>query len=220
MLPRLLAHWHPGGAEDRVEEGFDWGTDELGSPAPRRPPRPSSFWNDPFATQPPRMPPQAQEADASERETGGEAPEGETVVVFYRVDDGESLSSIASRFGIRPSRVVADNRLDPGAKLQKGMLLKLHVPRSALSRLASERPFDESQYAPPVQVETGSGPDDAPTVAAPAPPVAPERIQREDIDPFAPRAAPPSPRTKRPHGGRSSGRRSMADFPELFARKP
>lgn len=221
MLPRLLAHWHPGG-DERVDEGFDWGNDELGAPAPapRRVPRMSSLWNDPFAIPGTARPPaDTQDAEASERDPSAEPTEGETVVVFYRVDDGETLPGIAQRFGIRSSRIVADNRLDPAAKLQKGMLLKLHVPRAALSKLASERPLDESQYAPRVSVDAGS-PDDEPTVAAPVPTVAPELRTAPDIDPFAPRAAPPTPRVKRTHGGRSSGRRSMADFAELFARKP
>jgi membrane-bound lytic murein transglycosylase D len=225
MLPRLLAHWHPG-SEERVDEGFDWGADELGSPPVRRAPRMSSTWSDPFAipraARPPVEPadtePGERERDAAdEGAPGGAATEGETVLVFYRVDDGESLGSIARRFGIRTARVVADNRLDPAAKLQKGMLLKLRVPRTALSRLASERPLDDSQYAPAVPTEGGAG-DDPPTMAAPVPSGAP--IPREDVDPFAPRAAPGTPRGKHSHGARSSGRRSMAEYPELFARKP
>lgn len=143
------------------------------------------------------------------------------MLLFYRVDDGESLAGIARRFGIRSARVVSDNRLDPGAKLQKGMLLKLHVPRTALSRLASERPLDDSQYAPPVHLDGGMNPDDEPTVAAPAPAAVPElHVPHEEIDPFAPRQPPVSPRVKHSHGGHSSGRRSMADFPEFFPRQP
>jgi membrane-bound lytic murein transglycosylase D len=220
MLPRLLQHWHPG-AEEREGDGFDWGSDELGAaPAARRVPRMSSLWNDPFATPGAGRPPiDTQDPEAAERDQGADTTDGETVVVFYRVDDGETLAGIARRFGIRSARIVVDNRLDPSAKLQKGMLLKLHVPRAALSRLASERPLDDTQYAPAVQLDAGS-PDEDPAVAAPAPSVAPELRTAPDIDPFAPRAAPAGPRVKRSHGGRSSGRRSMADFPELFARKP
>ncbi|HEY8090581.1 MAG TPA: transglycosylase SLT domain-containing protein [Polyangiaceae bacterium] len=222
MLPRLLARWHPGADEERVDDGFDWGSEEL-LPAPvRRAPRTSALWDQPYARpSPPRAPFDADAPEAAEREPGdADPPDAETVVVFYRVDDGESLGGIARRFGIRASRVVADNRLDPAAKLQKGMLLKLHVPRSAMSRLASERPLDDSQYAPPVQLDGGPTPDDDSTLAAPAPPPA-LRVPRDDADPWAPaRSAPPVPRVKRTHGGRSSGRRSMADFPELFARKP
>jgi membrane-bound lytic murein transglycosylase D len=217
MLPRLLQHWHPG-ADEREGDGFDWGSDELGAPAPRRVPRMSSIWNDPFATPSTARPPvDAQETEAAEREPGADPTDGETALVFYRVDDGETLPGIARRFGIRAARVVADNRLDPVAKLQKGMLLKLHVPRASLARLASERPLDDAQYAPPVPIDAGNA-DEEPTVASPVPAVAPELRTPPDIDPFAPRAAPP--RVKRSHGGRSSGRRSMADFPELFARKP
>jgi membrane-bound lytic murein transglycosylase D len=220
MLPRLLAHFHPGagGAEDGVDDRFDWGSEELLPTPSRRAPRTSSLWNDPMTAQPSRAPLEMPETAERESDESASA-EAETAVVFYRVDEGESLPGIARRFGIKTARVVADNRLDPAAKLQKGMLLKLHVPRTALSRLASERPLDDSQYAPPVRLDGGASPDDDTTIAAPAPTNGtPElRSPRDDIDPFAP-AHPSGPRTKHPHGGRSGGRRSMADFPELFPR--
>lgn len=223
MLSRLLAHWHPG-SDEQVDDGFDWGTDEILRTPARRMPR-TSFWDDPsrggigFRTPLDAQPPPAAEQGADE----GAAADGDTAVVFYRVDEGETVAGIARRFGIRSAEVVADNRLDPAAKLQKGMLLKLHVPRVALSRLASERPLDDSQYAPPVQLDAGSNADDEATIAAPIPtPISPEsRSPREEIDPFAPsRTSPGGPHVKRPRGVRSGGRRSMADFPELFARKP
>ena len=144
MLPRLLTHWHPGDAEDRVDEGFDWGSEELRTTANAgRPPRALSLWDDPMGVGSPRRPPPAG-GDLADADDAGDTPaaaaaEGETVLLFYRVDDGESLGAIARRFGIKTTRIVADNRLDPQAKLQKGMLLKLHVPRAALSRLASGR---------------------------------------------------------------------------------
>ncbi|MGH7298453.1 MAG: transglycosylase SLT domain-containing protein [Polyangiaceae bacterium] len=223
MLSRLLSHWHPG-SDDRMDDGFDWGSEEI-LPTPRRQPR-TSFWDDPIGggAAPSRAAIDVQAPAAVERETDeGPIVEAQSAVVFYRVDEGETLQGIARRFGIKPSRVVADNRLDPVAKLQKGMLLKLHVPRASLSRLASERPLDDSQYAPAVQLQGGSGADDETTIATPTPTpaVSPElRSPRDELDPFAPsRTAPITPH-KRSHGGRSSGRRSMADFPELFARKP
>ena len=217
MLPRLLSHWHAG-AEDRVEEGFDWGSEEVPTPMARRPSKPFSPWSDPLPARPPR---EVQDPEAPERSADAAPAPGDTVLLFYRVDDGETLAAIATRFGIRTAGIVGDNRLDAGAKLQKGMLLKLHVPRAALSRLASERPLDDSQYAPSVQLDGGSSADDEPTIAAPAPPPAPDvRAPRDEIDPFAPRQAPVSPHVKHSHGARSSGRRSMADFPELFERKP
>lgn len=169
------------------------------------------------------MPLRGEPGEAADRDSEGDAaaPDSEAVLLFYRVDDGETVPSIARRFGIKTSRIVADNRLDPVAKLQKGMLLKLHVPRSALSRLASERPLDDSEYAPSVPIEAGTAPGDDSTIAAPAPASAPElRVPRDDGDPFAPSRAAPGQRIKHTHGGRSSGRRSMADFPELFERKP
>ncbi|HEY8087446.1 MAG TPA: transglycosylase SLT domain-containing protein [Polyangiaceae bacterium] len=224
MLSRLLSHWHPG--DDRVDEGFDWGSEELAPTPTRRQPR-TSFWDDPLggAAQAPRAAIDVQAPAAIEREVDDNpVVESESAVVFYRVDEGETLPGIARRFGIKPSRIVADNRLDAVAKLQKGMLLKLHVPRGSLSRLASERPLDDSQYAPPVQLNGGSGPDDEPTIATPSPSPSPSpevRSPRDEIvDPFTPSRSAPNTPHKRSHGGRSSGRRSMADFAELFARKP
>jgi membrane-bound lytic murein transglycosylase D len=219
MLPRLLSHYHPG-LDDSVDDHFDWGTDEL---LPRRAPR-TSMWNDPLGSPPPTAARASAEMQAPDTGDGDDAApaEPESAVVFYRVDEGETVPAIARRFGIKTARIVADNRLDPAAKLQKGMLLKLHVPRSALGRLASERPLDDSQYAPPVQLEGGTNGDDS-TIAAPVPTVPPAepRSPRDEIDPFAP-SHPLTPGThpKHPHGAHSSGRRSMADFPELFARKP
>jgi membrane-bound lytic murein transglycosylase D len=221
MLPRLLARYHPSAPDDGMDDRFDWGTDELLPGSARRAPRTSSLWDDPMTRPAGRPAPETQGAEADGETEDSSPAQAETAVVFYRVDDGETLPAIASRFGIKTARVVTDNRLDPAAKLQKGMLLKLHVPRSALSRLASERPLDDSQYAPAVQLE-GRASDDDSTIAAPLPAsAAPElRSPRDDIDPFAPGHTLPGTRVKRPHAGRSGGRHSTADVPELFARKP
>ena len=223
MLSRLLAHWHPGRRRPgrrRLRLGHG-GTpaDALAARAEAR--RSGTIpWrrHDLPHLARPRQPP------ASDRDAGEEAAaDGETAVVFYRVDEGETLpaSRVVSAYA---SRVVADNRLDPAAKLQKGMLLKLHVPRAALSRLASERPLDDSQYAPPVQLDGGASPDDESTIAAPAPTPAPSpevRVpSRGASTPWRPPAPlPAAPTSSILHGGRSGGRRSMADFPELFARE-
>ncbi|HEY6463723.1 MAG TPA: transglycosylase SLT domain-containing protein [Polyangiaceae bacterium] len=219
MLPRLLSHWHPG-AEERVDDGFDWGSDDA-SGGPSRRARASSFWSDPLGSGAPRASAEMQDPEGGDRDPGADATDGETALVFYRVEDGESVQSIARRFGVKPTRIVVDNRLDPAAKLQKGMLLKLRVPRGSLSRLASERPLDDSQYAPAMPIEAGATADEPPTVGSPAPAASPEpRTRREENDPFAPRTPQIAPRTKRSHGARSSGNRSMADFADLFARKP
>ncbi len=225
MLPGLLAHFHPGsgGGDEGADDRFDWGSEELLPTPTRRAPRTSSLWNDPITAQPSQRPSLDMTETAERESDDGASAEADTAVVFYRVDEGETLPGIARRFGIKTARVVADNRLDPAAKLQKGMLLKLHVPRTALSRLASERPLDDTQYAPPVHLDVGASPDDDTTIAAPAPANGtPEpRSPRDDIvDPFTPSRSAPNTPHKRSHGGRSSGRRSMADFAELFARKP
>lgn len=81
------------------------------------------------------------------------------VPVFYSVGPRETLSAIAGRFSIDPGEIVADNHLDPEAKLQKGMLLQLHVPRAALRSLVSVRlqePQDE-QRAPSADAPGLSG---------------------------------------------------------------
>lgn len=197
MLPRLLARWRPDPVEDSVGDGFDWGVDEI---VPHRRfggTGRSPLWDDPMSSAPaPDDGSATAEDDSISADDGRPRPvqpspaDDDSATVFYRVAEGETVGSIAHAFGVRRSAIIADNRLDPVAKLQKGMLLKLHVPRSALSRLASERPLDDSQYAPPVRVDPGSSSLDAPI-----------------------------PRVKHPHGGRSSGRRLMADWPELSFRK-
>jgi membrane-bound lytic murein transglycosylase D len=60
-------------------------------------------------------------------------------LVFYRTTDGETLQGIARQFHISVEPIVRENHLDPTAKLQKGMLLKIQVPDTALSKLASMR---------------------------------------------------------------------------------
>jgi membrane-bound lytic murein transglycosylase D len=198
MLPRLLARWRPDHVEDNVGDGFDWGVDEL---VPRRRlggTGRSTLWDDPMSSVAPADDGSAtSEDDAVPADEGRPSPaqpsppDDDSATVFYRVAEGETLGGIAHAFGVRKGTIVADNRLDPVAKLQKGMLLKLQVPRSAVSRLASERTLDDSQYAPPVRVDPGGSSLEVPI-----------------------------PRVKHPHGGRSSGRRLMADWPELSLRKP
>jgi membrane-bound lytic murein transglycosylase D len=143
MLPRLLAraHGHPGEAELRVDDRFDWGTDEL-LPAPARPPRAPLSEDDADDQEALRARAEA-EPRPGDGTPGGDAV-ASTVLVFYRVDEGESLGAIAAHFGVRKARIVADNHLDPSARLQKGMLLKLHVPRASVSHLASMRTLDGS----------------------------------------------------------------------------
>jgi membrane-bound lytic murein transglycosylase D len=195
MLPRLLSRFQIE-PDERVDDGFDWGSDEL-APALRRQPSHASLWDDPLVK--PQNGASAFDDPPRDEDSGSE---DRRVTVFYRVDKGESLTAIANRFGTRSSRIVSDNHLDPDAKLQKGMLLQLHVPRSSLSKLASVRPLDDSQYAPPVHLDGATDQDEdgpAPTVPS--------------LDPAA---APP--RTKHPHSGRTLSRRSMADFADLLAR--
>jgi membrane-bound lytic murein transglycosylase D len=192
MLPRLLAHFQTD-PDERVDDGFDWGSDEL-APVPRRPAAHSSLWDDPLV----KPASNAGAFDDNRSDDGG--GEDRRVVVFYRVDKGESLTAIASRFNTRSSRIVSDNHLDPDAKLQKGMLLQLHVPRSSLSKLASVRSLDDGEYAPPVKLD---GPTDQDEEVAPPPAVTPPG---------------PSLRVRHPHSGHTLGRRSMADFADLLAR--
>jgi membrane-bound lytic murein transglycosylase D len=145
MLPRMLAAGRAGDAEPPVDDRFDWGKDELPPARPRalaegdrgRSPRGAVAEGDH------PMPDEEGGVHRSVygRAGGGDADpdDGSRVLVFYRVDEGESLAAITARFGIGASQVIADNHLDPVAKLQKGMLLKLQVPRAALSQLPSMR---------------------------------------------------------------------------------
>ena len=130
MLPQLLSRWHPDDSQDeRVDDTFNWGTDEIG------PPRRKASRGSAFLEEPPAQP--GADADAEElvdtplersaqQAEPGEASDG-SVVVFYRVEDGETLPAIARRFGARTSRIAADNHLDAGARLQKGMLLMVRA---------------------------------------------------------------------------------------------
>jgi hypothetical protein len=59
--------------------------------------------------------------------------------VFYRVGDREKIETIAASFGVSAATIIADNRLDPDAKLQKGMLLKVRPSDKALAKLSKKR---------------------------------------------------------------------------------
>lgn len=75
-------------------------------------------------------------------------PVGPRVPVFYSVGPRETVASIAGRFSVDAAEIVADNHLDPEAKLQKGMLLQLHVPRAALRSVVSQRLQEDDRNAP------------------------------------------------------------------------
>jgi membrane-bound lytic murein transglycosylase D len=200
MLPRLLSHWHPDETDEPVGDGFDWGVDEL-APKRRMPPRPSPVWND--SQSGPSQ--DSADADGGDDDDRGDDTESDRrrVVVFYRVDEGDTVPSIAQHFGARAARIVADNHLDPAAKLQKGMMLKLRVPHSSVSKLVSQRPLDDGRDPPPP-----ARPDRAP--------------DREDSPPAlgipAPSNGGPSAPVKHLHGGHASNGLSMEGFHDLFAR--
>ena len=202
MLPRLLSRWRPQESDERVDDGFDWGTDEL-APVRRRT-APSGPWNDPLAASGRDA---ANESEPSDDPGADDPPAGAPVVVFYRVDDGETLAMIARRFGVRASRIIADNHLDPVAKLQKGMLLRISAPRAAVSNLASVRELPQDAYAPaaragePIEKEPTASPAASPTFLA---------------TPAAEHAH--SSRVKHPHGGHVGSRSTADDLPDLFAR--
>lgn len=73
--------------------------------------------------------------------------------IFYRVGDHEKIEKIASSFGVSAATLIADNRLDPDAHLQKGMLLKVRPSQEAMTKLSRKRaesraPDEESFTAP------------------------------------------------------------------------
>jgi membrane-bound lytic murein transglycosylase D len=51
--------------------------------------------------------------------------------IFYRVRNGDSLSSIADTFGVARADLLSCNSIDPSARLQPRMLLAVLVPRQA-----------------------------------------------------------------------------------------
>jgi hypothetical protein len=59
--------------------------------------------------------------------------------VFYRVGDHEKLEAVAASFGVSTATIIADNRLDRDAHLQKGMLLKVRPSTDALAKLSKKR---------------------------------------------------------------------------------
>ncbi len=83
-------------------------------------------------------------------------------MVFYRVGDRDTLEKVARSFGVSVEEIVDANALDPNAKLQRGMLLQLHAPESAMSRIASHQAaarlardenadtIDDQEGAPPL----------------------------------------------------------------------
>ena len=59
--------------------------------------------------------------------------------MFYRVGEHEKIEAIAASFGVSVATIIADNRLDPDARLQKGMLLKVRPSETALAKLSRKR---------------------------------------------------------------------------------
>ena len=73
--------------------------------------------------------------------------------VFYRVGDREKIETIAGSFGVSTATIIADNRLDPDARLQKGMLLKVRPSSDAIAKLSKKRaetraPDEDSSSSP------------------------------------------------------------------------
>jgi membrane-bound lytic murein transglycosylase D len=109
-----------------------------------------------------RMDPDEHVSDAFDwgtDEHGGDeaATRSPRVPVFYSVGQRDTLASIANRFSIGTAEILADNRLDPVAKLQKGMLLQLHVPRAALRTLVTLRQEDDRSSPPDAAGLSGQG---------------------------------------------------------------
>jgi membrane-bound lytic murein transglycosylase D len=113
MLPRLLDRRDRDGLESEVSRSFDWGKDEV----------------------PVRAEVRRRDVD-SERSDGEEARPG---VVLYRVGDRDSLEEIARSFGTSVDEIAEANYLDPGAKLQRGMLLSIRAREDVLGRIMRRR---------------------------------------------------------------------------------
>jgi membrane-bound lytic murein transglycosylase D len=75
----------------------------------------------------------ARPAEASTRPEGHAGPSA-----FWRVQEGDTLESLARRFAVAREEIASDNALDPSAGLRAGQLLRIHpVPRNGA---ASARP--------------------------------------------------------------------------------
>jgi membrane-bound lytic murein transglycosylase D len=181
MLPRLLD------SSDRMENGvgsdFDWGKDEL----------PDQRTADDFdPLDPPRARRRVQRAD--EDTTHGYRDAQEKQVIFYRVGESDTLPGIARVFGCSVDDLVADNKLDPDAKLHKGMLLKVRAAPGAMHDVARRR-AEERQRAEPDEDRSAQRPKQKDEKK----PIEPSAGQGELMDAFAMALAdPPKKKTRRP----------------------
>lgn len=141
LLPRLIDQRDRDGLESVASEDFDWGRDELprGARTQRR-----QHGYDPYASddEAPRRPAPrrgAYGALGGDEEGGGRVGDAGRNVILYRVGESESVGVIARTFGTTSGQIIEDNYLDPGGKLQKGMLLIVEVSPKSMNRIMKKR---------------------------------------------------------------------------------
>jgi len=150
LLTHLLNQRDRDGRDRDAPADFDWGTEE--APPERRTAarRPLDIDEDevPARTRRGRahasIDDEADSADAlpawSRRRASREDDLGvDRDVILYRVGDNETVLSIARSFNVRADDIIDDNHLDPASRLQRGMVLKLRPPPSAMQRIENKR---------------------------------------------------------------------------------
>ncbi len=184
MLPRLLDQRDRDGLDAVANDDFDWGRDDL--PRGQRAPRRRGY--DPYADSddaPRRPAPRrgAYGALGGDDEGGRVGDSNGRNVILYRVGESENVGVIARTFGTTTGQIIEDNYLDPGGKLQKGMLLIVEVSPKSMNRIMKKRASSRLEDGAPPEKARAEGSDD--DGASPAP----KREQKRSMTDDAARAA-------------------------------
>ena len=60
-------------------------------------------------------------------------------LVFYKAASGDTVDSVAARFGVRSSAISAQTDLGSG-RIERGTLVRVYVPKSAMNKKPKARP--------------------------------------------------------------------------------
>jgi hypothetical protein len=120
LMPLLYSSG--GGLARQGDSRFDWGSKEL-------PGRARDAGDGADAGEP--GPRDAHGAGAAGLVTLTRAGAGGGGRAFYRTAEGDTLDSIAARFGVARETIASDNALDPAAGLRPGQLLTVRRPADA-----------------------------------------------------------------------------------------
>jgi membrane-bound lytic murein transglycosylase D len=146
LLASLLDRRVRDGLEDDAPADFDWGREDVppdGSHRGGRRARSHGGQYEPFGGADDGRTASRDDVDDDGPGRGSRAEADDIGVdrqtIYYRVGENETINSIARAFGARADDMIDDNHLDPAARLQRGMVLKLRVPAAAASRIARRR---------------------------------------------------------------------------------